>query len=67
MGREGSRLAALVSGLSAAFPRAPVAAADAAKTASAAGNNVVIDNDSAAAQKAVRIDLASACVPRRQG
>ena len=66
MGRTVKGLAALVLGISAAFPGAPVAAADAPKPASAARSNVVFDDESAAAQKGVRIDLAGACAPHRR-
>ena len=41
MGRTVKGLAALVLGISAAFPGAPVAAADAHKTASAAGGDLL--------------------------
>jgi hypothetical protein len=41
MSRTSNRLAALVLGISAAFPGAPVAAADAHKTASAAGGDLL--------------------------
>ncbi|HML27404.1 MAG TPA: hypothetical protein PKE16_00925 [Hyphomicrobium sp.] len=57
MGRARHRLAPPVPGISAASPRAPVAAA---KSLFAASSNVVIDSESAPAPSGVRIDHAGA-------
>lgn len=62
MGRTRNTLAALMLGISAAFPGAPVAAGEATGSALAACSNVLFDDESAGAPtKGVRIDLAGAC------
>lgn len=62
MARTGNRLTALVLGICAALPGAPVTAGEAPSTAPAACTNVAFDDESPGAPtKGVRVGLAGAC------